>query len=166
MQDTITIRETFSTRDDAEDARERLESAGFSRNSMNLMRSGERFELTLHTRPENRQRAQDCIEASDVMFEMRRYGREIADHAPSPGQSALLVGVIAAIGAGLYYAYTRQREIYAQTYPSRRRSAVRSLYEAHREEHEAGRARRGEATGQTLADRAPGVRSDVTDFGA
>ena len=166
MQDTITIRETFSNRDEAEDARERLESAGFSRNSMNLIRSGERFELTLHTRPENRQRARDCIEASDVMFEMRRYGREIADHAPSPGQSALLVGVIAAIGAGLYYAYTRQREIYAQTYPSRRRSAVRSLYEAHREEHEHGRARRGDATGQRLADRSPGSQTDFAGYGS
>jgi hypothetical protein len=166
MQDTITIRETFSSRDDAEDARERLESAGFSRNSMNLMRSGDRFELTIHTRPENRQRVRDCIEASDVMFEMRRYGREIADHAPSPGQSALLVGVIAAIGAGLYYAYTRQREIYAQTYPSRRRSAVRSLYEAHREEHEHGNTQRAGTAGQRPADRSPGTRSDFAGYGS
>ena len=164
MQDTITIRETFSTRDDAEDARERLESAGFSRNSMNLMRS--RALRADAPYPAGEQAAgAGCIEASDAMFEMRRYGREIADHAPSPGQSALLVGVIAAIGAGLYYAYTRQREIYAQTYPSRRRLPSAASTRRIGRSMSAG-ARGGEATGQTLADRAPGVRSDVTGFGA
>ena len=42
------------------------------------------------------------------MFEARRYGSE---HAPSANQIALLFDV-AALGAGVYYAYTRQRDLY------------------------------------------------------
>jgi hypothetical protein len=140
MEDTITIRETYSSRDEAEEARERLEDGGFARNSMNIMRIGDHYELSIHTRPENRDRVQDYIEGSDFMFEARRYGRQISEHAPSPGQTALLFGVIGAVGAALYYAYTRRRDLYAETYPSRDRSAVRRLYEAHREEHERGTA--------------------------
>jgi hypothetical protein len=99
---------------------------------MNIMRIGDLFELTIHTRSENRQMVQECVNASDVMFEARRYGRQASDYTPSAGQSVLLVGVIGAIGAGLYYAFTRQRDLYAQTYSSRDRSDVRGLYQAHR----------------------------------
>ena len=134
MENKIIIRETFSNRDDAEEARDRLEYGGFARNSMNIMRIGDQFELSIHTRPENRDRVQDCIEGSDFMFEARQYGRQLIEHAPSPGQTALLFGVIGALGGMLYYAYTRRRDLYAETYPSRDRSAVRRLYEAHREE--------------------------------
>jgi hypothetical protein len=63
----------------------------------------------------------------------RRYGRQVSEYTPSAVQSLLLVGVIGAIGAGLYYAFTRQRHFQAQTYPSRQRSAVQGLYPAHRE---------------------------------
>ena len=142
MRDTITIRETFASRDEAEEGRERLEYGGFARNSMNIMRTGDQYELAIHTRPENRQRVQDCLSGSDFMFEARRYGREIREYAPSPGQSALLFGVIAAVSAGLYYAYTRRRDLYAETYPPGERAAVRRLYEAHREEHQRGIATR------------------------
>ena len=133
MQQTVTIREVFSSRDDAEEARERLEYEGFARNSMNIMRIGDHFELTIHTRPENQQRVEELIDASDMLFEARRYGRHLGENAPSAAQSVLVVGVLAAICAGLYYAIRRQRDIYAQTYSARQRSAVRSLYQAHRE---------------------------------
>jgi hypothetical protein len=166
MQDTIIIRETFSNRDDAEGARERLEYAGFARNSMNITRLGDQFELAIHTRPEKRQRVQDCIDASDVMFEAQRYARKMSEHAPSGGQTVVLVGVIAAVGAALYYAYSRQRDIYAQRYPSAQRSAVRSLYQAHREEHQHGSTHRPDTGGQRFADRSPGLRSDAASYGA
>jgi hypothetical protein len=132
MQDTITIRETFSNRDDAEEARERLEDGGFARNSMNIMRIGDQYELAIHTRRENRQRVQDCL-SPGYIFEARRYGREVSEYAPSPSQSAWLFGVIAAIGAGLYYAYTRRRDLFAETYPARDGLPVRPLYEADQE---------------------------------
>ena len=136
MRQTETIREMFSSRDDAEKARARLEYGGFARNSMNIMRVGDEFELTIHTRPENRQRVDESLDASDVMFEARQYGVKISEYAPSPGQSLLIVGVLAAVGAGLYYALSRQRHIQAETYPARQRSAVRSLYQAHQEQPE------------------------------
>jgi hypothetical protein len=138
MEDTTTIRETFASRDEAEEARARLEYGGFARNSMNIMRVDDQYELAIHTRPENRDRVQECLSGSDFMFDAARYGREIREHTPSPGQMALLFGVVAAVGAGVYYAYTRQRDLFAATYPSEDRSAVRRLYEAHREEHERG----------------------------
>ena len=134
MRDTIIIRERFFSRDDAEEARQRLEHAGFAHNSINITRIGDDCELAILTRPENRARVQDCIEGShDLIFEARRYGRQISEHVPSPGQTALLFSVIGAAGAALYYAYSRRRDLYAETYPSRDRSAVRRLYKAHRE---------------------------------
>ena len=133
MQEPITVRETFLSRDEAEEARERLEYGGFARNSMNIMRVGDQFESSIRTRLENRQRAQECLDEVSGAFETGWYGREVSEYTPSAARSVLLVGVIAAIGAGLYYALTRQRDIYAHTYPSRQRSAVRGLYRAHRE---------------------------------
>jgi hypothetical protein len=134
MRDTIIIRERFLSREDAVEARQRLEYAGFAHNSINLMRIGDQYELAIHTRPENRNRIEECLSGSDFMFEARRDGRA----APSPGQIALVFGVLAAVGAGVYYAYTRQRDLYGAIYPSEDRSAVRRLYRAHREEHERG----------------------------
>jgi hypothetical protein len=133
MRDTIIIRAKFSSRDDAEEARQRLEYAGFAHNSINITRVGDDYELAIHTRPENRARVQDCIEGSDLMFEARRFGRQISEHSPSAGQTALLFGVIGAVGGVLYYAYTRRRDLWAMTYPTRDRSAVHRLYETHRE---------------------------------
>ena len=132
MRDTIIIRERFYSRDDAEEARERLEYSGFAHSSINIMRIGDEYELAIHTRPENRDQVQDCLSRLDFMSEARRYGREMSEHAPSPSQIALLFGIVGAVGAAVYYAYTRRRDLYAETYPARDRSAVRRLYEAHR----------------------------------
>src|SRR5215203_5801653 len=45
MRDTIIIRERFYSRDDAEEARERLEYSGFAHSSINIMRIGDKYEL-------------------------------------------------------------------------------------------------------------------------
>ena len=167
MHETIIVRETFSSRDDAEEARERLEYGGFARNSIDITRIGDQFELAMHTRPENRRKAQDLLDGSDYAFEARRYGREIREHAPSASQSLLLIGGVAAIGAALYYAFSRQRDIYAQTYSSRQRSAVRGLYQAHREEDQRRvPARSSESGRRQFVDRPPGFRSDAAGYGA
>jgi hypothetical protein len=68
-----------------------------------------------------------------------RYDRNVGEHVSR--QSILLMGALAALGVGFYYAYTRQREIFAQRYPLGQRRAVRSLYEAQR-----NRTERGETT--------------------
>ena len=155
MRDTIIIRERFSSRDAAEEARQRLEYAGFAHNSINITRIGDDYELAIHTRPENRARVQDCMERSGLMFEARRYARQISEHSPSPGQTALLFGVVGAVGGVLYYAYTRRRDLWATTYPARDRSAVRRLYEAHREP--------ATATGSKQASELPGNSQENLD---
>src|SRR5215208_6271138 len=161
MRDTIIIRERFPSREDAVEARQKLEVAGFVHDSINLMRVGDQYELAIHTRPENRDRVQECLSGSDFMFEARRYGRELSEPAPSPGQIALLFGVVAGIGAGVYYAYTRQRDLYAATYPSGEREAVRRLYQAHHEEHERGTDTRTFPAGQRFQEHSPGLTSNA-----
>jgi hypothetical protein len=131
MQKAITVRETFASRVNAEQARERLEDCGFARNSMNIIRAGSDFELAIRTRPENADRVQGCIESSGLMEEARLYSTEMRGYTPSVAQSIVLVGALAALGGGLYYAYTRQREI-GLRYPAGQRKAVQSLYRAHR----------------------------------
>ena len=63
-----------------------------------MTRIGDDYDLAIHTWPENRVRVQDCMEPSDLMFEVRRYARQISEHSPSPGQTALLFGVVGAVG--------------------------------------------------------------------
>jgi len=84
MQEPITVRETFLSRDEAEEARERLEYGGFARNGMNIMRVGDQFESSIRTRLENRQRAQECLDEVSGAFETGWYGREVSEYTPSP----------------------------------------------------------------------------------
>ena len=46
-------------------------------------------------------------DSGDLMSEARRYGRQALQAAPSPGESLMYVGVIAAAGAALYWAFSR-----------------------------------------------------------
>jgi hypothetical protein len=107
MPNTIIIRETFPTRDDAEGARNRLEHGGFSRHTIALVPVGDHFELAIHTRPEHSQEVRACIEGSDFMIQARRYVRE---YAPSAGQSLLLVWAMAATAVAFGYALSRNRD--------------------------------------------------------
>jgi hypothetical protein len=161
MQDTTTIRETFSDRDGAESARERLEYAGFARNSIDIMRVGDQLELTIHTRPENRQRAEDCINASDIAFAARRYGRQALDAAPAAGQTLLLLGAVAATGAALYWAFSRNREYLEEA----RRWASDTYEHWQGDDDRQPRGRNRDYNGR-FADRSPGLRSDAAGYGA
>jgi len=126
MQNMIIIRETFSTRDDAEDACERLEYGGFARNRIDLTRLGNRFEVAIETDPRDRRWVEECLRGDfSPVFAGPRYA------APSAGYSILLVGTLAAVGTALYYGLRNSRDLRAQTYPSAERKAVRSLYQAH-----------------------------------
>jgi hypothetical protein len=66
--------------------------------------------LAIHTRPEHAQRVQDCINSSDLMLQAARYGRLLGEHAPSAGQSLLLLGGIATTAVALVYAFSRNRQ--------------------------------------------------------
>jgi hypothetical protein len=107
MPNTIIIRETFPTRDDAEGARNRLEHGGFPQHTVAIVPVGDHFELAVHTRPEHAEQVRDCIEGSDLMVLARRYVRE---YAPSAGQSLLLVWAIAATAVAFGYALSRNRD--------------------------------------------------------
>jgi hypothetical protein len=110
MANTIIIRKAFSSRDDAEAARDRLHYGGFPREDIAIVGVGEQFELALHTRPEDAQRVQDCINSSDLMLQAARYGRLLREHAPSAAQSLLLLGGIATTAVALVYAFSRNRQ--------------------------------------------------------
>jgi hypothetical protein len=110
MANTIIIRKAFSSRDDAEGARDRLHYGGFPREDIAIVGVGEQFELAVHTRPEHAQGVQDCINSSDLMLQAARYGRLLREHAPSVGQSLLLLGGIATTAVALVYAFSRNRQ--------------------------------------------------------
>jgi hypothetical protein len=110
MPNTIIIRQAFASRDDAEGARERLQYGGFPREDIAVVGFGERYELAIHTRPEHAQRVSDCINSSDLTLQAARYGRLIREHAPSAGQSLLLLTVIAATAGALAYALRRNHQ--------------------------------------------------------
>jgi hypothetical protein len=110
MPNTIIIRKVFHTREDAEAARERLQYGGFAREDIAVVGVGGQFDLAVHTRPEHAQRVQDCINSSDFMVQAARYGRVLREHAPSAGQSLLLLGAVAGTAFALVYALRRNHE--------------------------------------------------------
>ena len=104
----IPIREAFSNRREAEAARDRLEYGGFQRHRVQLVRIGDQFVVILHTRPEEERDARDLIEKTGWLPDWAsRYGREIAEYAPSPRNSLLGLAIAAGAGAALYWAFTR-----------------------------------------------------------
>jgi hypothetical protein len=110
MANTIIIRKAFSSRDDAEGARDRLHYGGFPREDIAIVGAGQHFELAIHTRPEHAQQVQDCINSSSLTLQAARYGRLLREHAPSAGQSLLLLGSIAATAVAVVFAFSRNRQ--------------------------------------------------------
>ena len=89
------VRETFSTWEEASAARKRLAEHGFARNSIDVRHAGQEVELTIHTQPRNRERAQEVIHESSLAHHVQPSGRQLYGHAPSCGQTFLLVGALA-----------------------------------------------------------------------
>jgi len=114
MANTIIIRKAFTSRDNAEGARDRLHYGGFPPEDIAIIGAGQQFELVIHTRPEHAQQVQDCINSSDLTLQAARYGRLLREHAPSAGQSLLLLCGIAATAAGLVYAFSSNRQRWLQ----------------------------------------------------
>jgi hypothetical protein len=107
MARTTVIREVFPSRDEAEAARDRLTDHGISLTNISMTGSGGPCELIVRTHPEDRHRAEQAIHESWWAHEAHQYGRQLYEHAPSRGQSFLLLGAIAAAGVGLAWAFTR-----------------------------------------------------------
>lgn len=137
----IPVREAFSNRGAAEAARDRLEYGGFTRNRVQLMRLGDEFVLiTFASSEDEKQHARDLMNNTGWVPDWAsRYGRQIAQHAPSPGQTLLGLSLLAGAGAALYWAVTRG----GQDLDNRRRE-VRSFHTDPRQDngrHSEGRDR-------------------------
>jgi hypothetical protein len=110
MPNTITIRKAFSSGDDAAAARDRLASAGFTREDIAVDRVDQHFELSIHTAPEHAQRFRDAINSSDLTVQAARYVRLVREHAPPAAQPLMLFGVITATVCALAYALHRNHQ--------------------------------------------------------
>jgi hypothetical protein len=107
----IPIREAFSSRRDAEAARDRLEYGGFARSRIQLLRAGDEFLVMIYPQPDEREHAQDLINRTGWLPDWASsYGRRVAEHAPSPGQSLLGLALIAGAGAALYWAFSQTQQ--------------------------------------------------------
>ena len=100
----IPIREAFSSRRDAEAARDRLEYGGFARRRIQLLRVGNEFVVILYAQPEETEHAQDLINKAGWLPD---WGRRVAEHAPTPSQTLLGLAAIAGAGAALYWAVSQ-----------------------------------------------------------
>lgn len=77
MSDTHVVTASFPTLDAARSARGRLARAGFARNSVDIERQGDAFEVNISTRNENRRRVERILE-----------GRSVAQSAGQAGGAA------------------------------------------------------------------------------
>ncbi|WP_264048512.1 hypothetical protein [Methylobacterium flocculans] len=68
----------FSSLDGARAARQRLASAGFARNSIDIERQGDRFLVLINVRDEHRARAEELLARSPVAHSLRRSGGQAA----------------------------------------------------------------------------------------
>src|SRR5688572_18192334 len=103
----IPIREAFSSRHDAEAARDRLEYGGFARSRVRLLRLGDEFVVVLYAQPEEREHAQDLMGKTGWLPD---WGRRMAEHAPTPGQTLIGLAAIAGAGAALYWALSQYQQ--------------------------------------------------------
>ncbi len=70
---TIVAWATFPTREEADDAIQRLSSGGFARNSIDLDRGQDgSWSVTVHTSPRNAQRVERLLHAPTPMYAVQR----------------------------------------------------------------------------------------------
>jgi hypothetical protein len=121
MTHVTIVRERFSNWEDAAAARDRLTDHGFARNRIDIRHVEDEVELTIHTQPHHRKRAEQAIHESWWSHSAHRSRREIFEHAPSRGQTFLLFGALAATGAALWWAFSRNTQDWyqRQSSPSR-----------------------------------------------
>jgi hypothetical protein len=123
----------FPNRDEAEQAIQRLSSAGFARNSIDLdpQRDG-RWNVVVHTSERNLQRVDDLLHASTSMYAVREQSLgalEAVRGNPIVLAAAAVLGV-----AAVYSLLPRNRRLASlREFPSRIREVVQDLPETVRE---------------------------------
>jgi hypothetical protein len=97
MPHTTVAAGTFPSRRAADQAVQRLVSGGFARNSIKLHRhdDDEGYDLEMHTREENLDRAESLIHASPSMYSMRQAASGVVQTARSYPYILLGAGVLA-----------------------------------------------------------------------
>jgi hypothetical protein len=123
----------FPTRDEAEQAIERLRSSGFSRNSIDLDRRRDgSWNVAVHTSPRNLHRVEDLLHASAPMYALRE--RTFGAFEAMGRNPVVLAGAAVLAGVVAFSLLPRNRRMQTlRRFPGRVREAVEDLPETMRE---------------------------------
>jgi hypothetical protein len=123
----------FPTRDEAEQAIERLRSSGFSRNSIDLDRRRDgTWNVAVHTSERNLRRVEDLLHASAPMYALRE--QTLTAFEAMGRNPVVLAGAAVLAGVIAYSLLPRHRRMRSlREFPSRMREAVADLPETMRE---------------------------------
>jgi hypothetical protein len=123
----------FPTREEAEQAIERLRSSGFSRNSVDLDRRQDgSWNVAVHTSERNLHRVEGLLHASAPMYALRE--RTLSAFEAMGRNPVVLAGAAVLAGVIAYSLLPRQRRLRSlRQFPSRVREAVEDLPETIRE---------------------------------
>src|SRR5215207_8551672 len=92
---------SFPTRDEAEQARRRLEENGFARNSIEIDRRQDgTFTVEVHTREKNLPRVEQLLHTSAPMYAARQFGSDVMRTATT--NPLVLIGGAALAGLVIY----------------------------------------------------------------
>ena len=134
---TTTAWATFPTREDAEQAIQRLSSGGFARNSIDLDRRQDGgWEVTVHTSPRNTERVNALLRAPSPMYAVERRSSGAVESLT--GNPLVLAGAAALAGTIIYSLLPRNRRSVVQSvrrFPSRVRETLEDLPETVRGEY-------------------------------
>lgn len=100
MSDSTFASVTVPSLKAARSARDRLARAGFARNSIDIERHGDVFEVSINTREENRDRAERILTGSPLGNDLRQAREQAADFLH--GNRSLTLGLAALAGFALF----------------------------------------------------------------
>jgi hypothetical protein len=121
MPNTSIATGSFASRSEANQAVQRLVSAGFARNSIELHRhdDDEGYDLEMHTRQENLRRAERLIHASTPLYAVRQTASGVVQTAKSYPFVLLGAGILA--GFLIYSLVPKESASAGQSHPRNRR---------------------------------------------
>ena len=121
MPNTSIATGSFASRSEANQAVQRLVSAGFARNSIELHRHDDDggYDLEMHTRQENLKRAERLIHASTPLYAVRQTASGVVQTAKSYPFVLLGAGILA--GFLIYSLVPKESTSAGQSHPRNRR---------------------------------------------
>jgi hypothetical protein len=121
MPNTSIATGSFTSRSEANQAVQRLVSAGFARNSIELHRhdDDEGYDLEMHTRQENLRRVERLIHASTPLYAVRQTASGVVQTAKSYPFLLLGAGILA--GFLIYSLVPKQSASAEHSHPRNRR---------------------------------------------